>query len=126
MRRIEENWQLVGATDICKETVRDILGRNQIMGDSEAQIQEFTFIYLVILFLAAPGLHCCTRAFSSCSEQGLLSNYGARASHYSSFSHCKAQAPGKWTSVAVGQGLNSCGSWALEHSDFSSCGMQAQ
>ena len=31
------------------------------------------FIYLFIyLFLAALGLHCCTRAFSSCSEQGLL------------------------------------------------------
>ena len=24
------------------------------------------------LFLAALGLHCCMRAFSSCSEQGLL------------------------------------------------------
>ena len=30
-------------------------------------------IYLfIILFLAALGLCCCTRAFSSCSEQGLL------------------------------------------------------
>ena len=29
------------------------------------------FIYL-ILFLAALGLHCCARAFSSCGEQGLL------------------------------------------------------
>ena len=48
MRRIEENWQFVGATDICKGTVRDILGRNQIMGDSEAQIQEFIFIYFFI------------------------------------------------------------------------------
>ena len=27
------------------------------------------FIYL---FLAALGLHCCARAFSSCGEQGLL------------------------------------------------------
>ena len=26
----------------------------------------------IYLFLAALGLHCCTRAFSSCSEQGLL------------------------------------------------------
>ena len=34
------------------------------------------FIHLkkifVYLFLAALGLHCCTRAFSSCGEQGLL------------------------------------------------------
>ena len=31
------------------------------------------FIYLFIyLFLAALGLHCCTQAFSSCGELGLL------------------------------------------------------
>ena len=30
------------------------------------------FIYFVYLFLAALGLRCCTRAFSSCSERGLL------------------------------------------------------
>ena len=29
-------------------------------------------IYLIYLFLAALGLRCCARAFSSCSEQGLL------------------------------------------------------
>ena len=29
-------------------------------------------IYLIYLFLAAMGLHCCARAFSSCSELGLL------------------------------------------------------
>ena len=32
----------------------------------------FKLIYLIYLFLAALGLHCCARAFSSCSEQGLL------------------------------------------------------
>ena len=31
----------------------------------------FEFI-LFILFLAALGLRCCTRAFSNCDEQGLL------------------------------------------------------
>ena len=30
------------------------------------------FIYLLVLFLAALGLHCCARAFSSCGERGLL------------------------------------------------------
>ena len=30
---------------------------------------KFMFIYL---FLAALGLHCCARAFSSCGERGLL------------------------------------------------------
>ena len=32
----------------------------------------FKFIYLIYLFLAALGPLCCARAFSSCSEQGLL------------------------------------------------------
>ena len=35
-------------------------------------INLFFLIYLFILFLAALGLCCCTRAFSSCGEQGLL------------------------------------------------------
>ena len=30
------------------------------------------FIYFIYLFLAALGLHCYVRAFSSCGEQGLL------------------------------------------------------
>ena len=30
------------------------------------------YFILFYLFLAALGLHCCTRAFSSCHEQGLL------------------------------------------------------
>ena len=30
------------------------------------------FIYLIYLFLAALGFRCCARAFSSCSERGLL------------------------------------------------------
>ena len=32
----------------------------------------YKFIYFIYLFLAALGLRCCTRAFSSCSERGLL------------------------------------------------------
>ena len=30
------------------------------------------FIYFIYLFLAALGLCCCARAFSSCGKQGLL------------------------------------------------------
>ena len=30
------------------------------------------FFFLFFLYLAALGLRCCTRAFSSCGEQGLL------------------------------------------------------
>ena len=32
----------------------------------------YLFIYFIYLFLAALGLHCCTQAFSSCGELGLL------------------------------------------------------
>ena len=32
----------------------------------------FFLIYLISLFLAALGLCCCMRAFSSCGERGLL------------------------------------------------------
>ena len=32
----------------------------------------FSFILKFYLFLAALGLHCCVRAFSSCGERGLL------------------------------------------------------
>ena len=32
----------------------------------------FLYFYVIYLFLAAMGLHCCVQAFSSCSEQGLL------------------------------------------------------
>ena len=54
------------------------------------EIQSYLFFY----FLAALGLHCSTRAFSSCSEQGLLSSCGVRASHCGGFSCCRAQALG--------------------------------
>ena len=32
----------------------------------------YKFIYFIYLFLAALGLHCCVRPFSSCGERGLL------------------------------------------------------
>ena len=32
----------------------------------------FINLFIYILFLAALGLRCCTRAFSSCGERGLL------------------------------------------------------
>ena len=45
----------------------------------------------IFLFLAALGLQCCLRAFSSYGDQGLLSSCGARASHCGGFSCCGAQ-----------------------------------
>ena len=37
------------------------------------------------------SLRCCTRVFSSCSEQGRLSSCGAWASHYADLSYCRAR-----------------------------------
>ena len=68
------------------------------------------FIYLFIYDCARSLL--LIRFFSSCSDQGLLSNCGAQASHCSGFSCCRAR--------ALRVGFSSCGSWALEHR-FSSC-----
>ena len=59
------------------------------------------FIYV---FLAALGLCCCARAFSSCGEQGLLFSCGVRASHCGVLSCCRAQ--------ALEHRLSSCGAWA--------------
>ena len=50
---------------------------------------------------------------------------GARASHCSGFSCCRAWAPGARASVVVARGLSSCGLQALEHK-LSSCGTRAQ
>ena len=93
------------------------------------------FIYLFIyLFLAALGLCCCMRAFSSCRllfvvVHGLLIvvatlRCGAWASHCGGFSCCGARALGAGASVVVAHGLCSCGSWALEHR-LSSCDARA-
>ena len=76
------------------------------------------------LFLAALGLHCCTRAFSSRGERGTTLPCGAQASHCDGFSCCRAQALGTRASVVVAHGLSSCGSWALE-CRLSSCGARA-
>ena len=65
------------------------------------------FIYL---FMAALGLCCCVRAFSSCGERGATLCCGAQASHCGGFSYCGARALGAQASVVVTCGLSSCGS----------------
>ena len=52
------------------------------------------FLEFTYLFLATPGLHCCTQAFSSCGQQGLLSSCREWASHCGGVSRC-----GTWTQV---------------------------
>ena len=75
---------------------------------------KFFFLY----FLSVLGLHCCTRAFSSCSNRGLLSSCGAWAPHCDGFSSCGGQA---WRQ----EGFSSCSKWTLEHVGFSSYGARA-
>ena len=86
----------------------------------------FIFVHL---FLAALGLHCCVRPFSSCGERGLLfvavrGLLIVGASHCGGFSFCGTRALGAQASVVVARGLSRCGSRALERS-LSSCGAQA-
>ena len=69
----------------------------------------FNFIYL-FLFLAALGLRCCVRAFSSCGERGLL--FVAVGAHCGGFSYCGAKDLGAQASVVAARGLSSCGSRA--------------
>ena len=74
------------------------------------------------LFLAVLGLHCCTWAFSSCGEQGLLCVVCRLLTAVAS--RCRAWALGTQASVVAARGLSSCGSQALEHR-LSSCGARA-
>ena len=57
------------------------------------------------------GPRCCRRAFSSCSERGLLSRCGVRAFHCGGFSCCRAQALGGAGSVVVGHGFSRSAAW---------------
>ena len=46
---------------------------NPFCGDKQVFVNIIIFLKILInLFMAAFGLRCCTRAFSSCGEQGLL------------------------------------------------------
>ena len=78
-------------------------------------MQEGRFpFFLINLFLTALGLCCCTQAFFSCGEQGLLfvvvhGLFIAVASLC-----CGTWALGTRASVVAARGLSSCGSRALE------------
>ena len=63
--------------------------------------------------MAVLGPCCCTQAFSSCSEWGLLF-IAVRRLLIAVASRCRAQALGARASVVVARRLSSCGLWALE------------
>ena len=65
----------------------------------------FQFFELINLFLTALNLCCCSKPFSDCREQGLLSSRSARVSHCGDFSCCGAQAPEHELSSCCALGL---------------------
>ena len=67
------------------------------------------------LFLAVLGLHYCG-LFSSHVKLGLLSSYHVQPSHCSGSLVVEHGLQSTRASVAVVRGLNSCSSWALDHS----------
>ena len=73
--------------------------------------------------MAALGLCCCVRAFSSCSERGLLLVL-VHGLLIAVASRCGARALGVWASVVAVRGLSSCGSRAPERR-LSSCRARA-
>ena len=82
----------------------------------------YIYIYLINLFLAAWGLRCCVRAFSSCSERGLLFVvvHGLLIVVASLVAEHGLQARGLqqlWHegSVVVARGLQSAGSVVVAH-----------
>ena len=64
------------------------------------------FFFKVYYFLAVLGLRCCTQAFSSRSDRGLLSGRGAWTPRCGGFSCCGAQALGAQASVLVAHRLS--------------------
>ena len=85
------------------------------------KINLFILFYLV---LAALGLCCCVRFFSSCSEWGLPFVALRGLLIVVASPCCRAQALGAQDSVTVACGLSSCGTRALERG-LSSCGTRA-
>ena len=90
-----------------------------LSGVLTCSISLFKIIYLLNIFLAALGLHCCKQAFFSCGEcRGVLSSWGIlRASYLWWF--LSLQSLGSRHASFI-----SCGSRALDHR-FSSCGAWA-
>ena len=81
------------------------------------------YLYLfVYLFLAALGLRCCARAFSSFSKRGPLW-VAVHGLLIAVASRCRAQALGARTSAVVARGHQSTGSAAVAPSCSAACGI---
>ena len=102
--------------------VRYLAGDMATFSTIQAFFYIYKFIYLIYLFLAALGLHCCTWAFSSCGECGLL--FVAVCVLLIAVASLVAKHRPQISVVVVCR-LSSCGSRALERR-LSSCGTRAQ
>ena len=82
----------------------------------EGKLSSVRFGFVLFCFMAALGLRCCTQAFSSCRERGLLfvAVHGLLIAVASLVAEHGLQA----------RGLSSCGARALERR-LSSCGARA-
>ena len=95
---------------------------------NQAALKDFflisLFVFYLFSFLAAFGLRCCARAFTSCGERGLLLVVVHGLLIAVASLCCRAQALGVQASVVVARGLSSCGKRTLELR-LSSCGARA-
>ena len=55
-----------------EDSTKSVHLRERVLTDDREGVFFFFFNKLIYLFLAALGLRCCPRAFSSCGEWGLL------------------------------------------------------
>ena len=76
--------------------------------------------------LSAFGSSLLCTGFLQLQRAGATLRCGAQASCCGGFSCCRARALGTRASVVAAHRLSTCGTWALEHVDFSSCSMWAQ
>ena len=93
---------------------------SQRVGHDFVAKQQNIFIFLIVfnyLFLVVLGLHCYSRAFSSCTEQGFRSCWGMQASSCAGFTCCRVHALGQegfspWGWRFLQRGLRTCALWA--------------
>ena len=76
----------------------------------------YLFIFLINLFMAALGLHCCAD-FLQLQRAGATLRCGVRASHCGGFSCCRARALGTRASVVVAHGLQQLWLAGLQSTD---------
>ena len=101
------------------------LGKQRLHGLTSLFFFFFSFYSYYLFIFGCAGSSWLLELFSSCSERGLLSSCGVRASHCGHFSCCGVQALGRVGFSSCAHGLSTCGFWAPKHKR-SHCGARAQ